>query len=184
MADLRRKFGFWGAVGSLRLRDLAAPEFAWGLALGGGAAWYMVRFHDLDARVALAGDYLSITPALLGVVFAGFALVIALMSDAYIRLLQSTSGGALGFLRPFIIATGIQVGTLIGAVWYRAMASDLVPGAEPWVFAAVSILFAVSALDVVALARSVLMHGIARAAHLEIDDLSQKRERRSTSETG
>jgi MFS family permease len=97
-----------------------------------------------------------IAGALLGIVFAAFALVIALMSDEDLRWLDDTESGVLGFLNPFMVSVGLQVGALIGSVLYRSIADHLPHTVEKWLFGAISVLFFTAALDVVALARSVL----------------------------
>lgn len=184
MSSLRRRFGFWGSIGRLKLSDLAAPEFAFGALLGGGGGWYLAHTLSAEERVSTAQDFLLLAPALLGIGFAAFALIIALMSDQYLRLLQQTKDGVLSFLSPFVIATGLQAGTILATVAYRAAAVRLPHEVEVAAFIALCVLFTVSVLDVVALARSVLMHGMARAAALEIDDLEQQRGKRRDSETG
>jgi hypothetical protein len=77
-----------------------------------------------------------------------------------------------------MLVIGIQVTTVVGAVGYRAFANLLPKGLEPWLFGALAALFLMSALEVVALARSVVMHGLARAKLREITDLSDARENR------
>jgi MFS family permease len=176
MSKLRRRFGFWSALGHMRLSDLLAPEILFGVLLGVGLAVTLGLVDKPASRVGVAGDYLVISGALLGIVFAGFALVIGLLSDQYLRLLQDTDAGVLGFLRPFMVSVGFQVGALLGAVLYRATASHM-PHAEKWAFGVVSVLFFIAALDVVALARSVLMHGVARAEGLKITDMDRARGR-------
>jgi hypothetical protein len=74
-----------------------------------------------------------------------------------------------------MVSVGLQVGSLIAAVVYRATADHLAHTAKKWFFGAVSVLFFTAALDVVALARSVLMHGVARARGLKIRDLQASR---------
>ena len=177
MAELRRRLGFWRALGHLHLRDLAAPEFAFGFLIGGGGAWYLATVTDTARRVEITSDFLSLSATLVGLVFAGFALVISLMSDRYLNLLRSTKGGVVDFLNPFMIATGLQVATVLSVVVYRAVAFLLPGHVEPWIFGALCVLFFVSVLNVVALARSVMMHGVARAASAEISDLEEKRQR-------
>lgn len=177
MGRLRQEFGFWNALGQMRLSDLKSPEIVWGLGLGAGLAVVLDLLDKLPGRVGVVGDYLVISGALLGIVFAGFALVIALMSDQYIRWLEETDSGVLGFLRPFIVSVGFQVGALLGAVLYRAVAGNLPHSAEQWAFGVVSVFFFIAVLDVVALARSVLMHGVARARGLKVQDLESARKR-------
>jgi hypothetical protein len=177
MAKLRREFGFWGSLGRMRLSDLATPEVVAGVLIGAGLAAALDNVATRSARLAVAGDYLPIAGALLGIVFAGFALVIALMSDDYIRWLEETDSGVTGFLSPFMVSVGLQVAALVGSVIYRATADQLPRTAELWFFGIISVLFFTAALDIVALARSVLMHGVARARGLKIRDLQTARGR-------
>lgn len=179
MGSLRREVGFWGSVGRLRLADLATVEILGGAVLGIAGAVLMVRTLDVGSRISVAGDYLQLVSALLGIVFAGLALVVALISENYLRLLNQGPNGILGFLSPFMIAIGLQVATVLAAVAYRASALKLSGRAvESWAFGVVTVLFVVAALDVVALARSVLMHGLARARLQEVTDLQSERERK------
>jgi MFS family permease len=177
MGRLRREFGFWRSLGRMRLSDLMTPEVVSGVLIGAGLAAALDDVATRSVREGVAGDYLVIAGALLGIVFAGFALVIALLSDDYLRWLDETDNGVTGFLSPFIVSVGLQVATLIGAVLYRAIAAQLPRTAEEWCFGVVSVLFFTATLDVVALARSVLMHGVARARGLKIRDLESARNR-------
>lgn len=179
MGRLRREVGFWGSVGRLHLSDLFTIEIGGGIVLGVAASVVLVREVDLTARQGLAGDYLALTPALLGVVFAALALVVALMSDAYMRHLRTATGGVLAFLGPFMLVIGLQVGTLLLTVGYRAFSAELPTEAEHWFFGVVTTLFAVSSLEVVALARSVLMHGLARSRFEEVANLDTARQRKT-----
>ena len=171
MSNLRRQFGFWKSLGRMQFRDLLAPEVFFGVLIGVGLTVLLIHVGSLTSRVGVVGDYLPIAGALLGIVFAGFALVIALFSDDYLRWLEKTDSGVVGFLSPFMVSVGLQVGTLIASVLYRATADHLPHTAEKWFFGLVSVLFFTAALDVVALARSVLMHGVARGRALKIRDL-------------
>jgi len=177
MARLRREFGFWGSLGRMHLSDLATTEAIAGLLIGAGLAAALDNVSTLSARLAVAGDYLPIAGALLGIVFAGFALVIALMSDDYIRWLEETDSGVTGFLSPFMVSVGLLVTTLVGTVVYRAIAVQLPRTVELWLFGVVSVLFFTAALDIVALARSVMFHGVARARGLKLRDLQSARGR-------
>ena len=145
--------------------------------IGVGLAVALDNVATQSARVAVAGDYLPIAGALLGIVFAGFALVIALMSDDYIRWLEDTDSGVTAFLSPFMVSVRFLVATLIGTVVYRATAVQLPRTAEMWFFGIVSVLFFTATLDIVALARSVMFHGVARARGLSIRDLQKARDR-------
>jgi MFS family permease len=156
----------------MELRDLATPEIFSGVIIGVGLAVTLDLLANRAARASVAGDYLAIAGALLGVVFAGFALVIALFSDNHLRWLEQTDSGVIGFLSPFMVSIGLQVATLVAAVVFRAIDDQLPRVAEHWYFGVVSVLFFVAALDVIALARSVLMHGVARARELKIQALT------------
>jgi hypothetical protein len=171
MSNLRRQFGFWKSLGRMQLRDLLAPEVVFGVLIGVALTVLLVHVGSRTSRAGVVGDYLPIAGALLGIVFAGFALVIALFSDDYLRWLEETDSGVIGFLSPFMVSVGLQVGTLIASVLYRATADHLPHTAEEWFFGVVSVLFFTAALDVVALARSVLMHGVARGRALKVRDL-------------
>jgi MFS family permease len=177
MGRLRRQYGFWGSLGRMQFRDLMTPEIVSGVLIGAGLAVALAYVDEPAGRQAVTGDYLVISGALLGIVFAAFALVIALMSDSYLRWLEDTQSGVVAFLSPFMVSVGLQVGALLGAVLYRAAASHLPGTGEKWFFGVISVLFFTAALDVVALARSVLLHGIARARGLHIQDLSAARGR-------
>ena len=150
------------------------------MVVGVAGSIFLVKRTDHAARIAFAGDILSLTAALVGVVFAALALVVALLSESYLRLLNSEDGeqGLLAFLSPFMLVIGMQVTTVVGAVAYRAFASLVPKGLEPWLFGALAALFLMSALEIVALARSVVMHGLARAKLREITDLAEARENR------
>ncbi|WP_133147265.1 hypothetical protein [Mycolicibacterium novocastrense] len=183
MGELRRRVGFLAAVGRLRLSQFATIELGGALVVGIAASIFLVTHTDVTARVGFAGDILSLTAALVGVVFAALALVVALLSESYLRLLNAEDAeqGLLAFLSPFMLVIGIQVTTVVGAVGYRAFANFLPKGLEPWLFGVLVTLFLMSALEIVALARSVVMHGLARAKLREITDLSEERDRRSGS---
>lgn len=163
MGSTRRAVGFWTAVGRLRIRDVFSVESVASLVLGVGLAWLLATYSGLDDRVAVATSYVAVAAALSAIVFAGLALVASLLSDTYLRLLDSGEAGVLGFFRPFLIAIGVQIATVIGSLIYSATA-DLIPAVvEPWLFGALSVLFFASCLEVVVLTRSVLMHALLRS---------------------
>jgi small-conductance mechanosensitive channel len=163
----------------MRLRAVFSTEIIVGAVIGVVCARLLVGNGTVTDRVGVAGDFLELSGALLGIVFAALALVVALISQEYLRHLdENTDGGVLAFLSPFMIAIGIQVAVFMGAIGYRAFAADLPEKWEHWVFSGVTVLFAVAALDVVALARNVLLHGLARARLLKVTDLQQASERK------
>lgn len=163
MGSTRRTVGFWAAVGRLRLSDLTTVETGASIILGVGFAVLMVLYRSLDDRAAVGVTYVGVAAALVAIVFAGLALVASLLSDSYLRLLDSSDSGVLGFFRPFLLAVGLQVATVIGALLYSALAATLPSPVEPWVFGIVSVAFFASCLEVVVLTRSVLMHALLRS---------------------
>ncbi len=146
---------------------------------------------DLTSRTALAGNFLAVVAALLGIVFAGLALVVALLSEAYLRLLRSGSNGLLGFFRPFMLAIGLQVFTVIGTVVYLAVAGQIgvaspewLRNVEPWAFGVLAVCFVASCLELVVLTRSVLLHALLRSELSGVTDLVAQKERKQASGRG
>jgi hypothetical protein len=117
---------------------------------------------------------------LLGIVFAGFTLVVSLLSDDYLRWLSTSPDGPRGFLAPFVIAVGVQVFTLLLAIVYRAIATDLSSSYEKTLFVLIGFFTTFAALEVVALARNVFAHGLTRARGIEVSDLQDKRSQRAS----
>lgn len=162
--------GFWHALGKLSFAELKVEGSA-ALILGIGAALALLSTTDAPDRVEVAGDHLVIAAPLLGIVFAAAALVIALFNDEYWRVLNANPDGVAGFLRPFMLAIGAQVGTVLLAVAYRAGAEHLDSRVEVGAFVVLSVLFVFATLDVVALGRTILRHGHTRAKAVEVRDL-------------
>jgi len=133
-----------------------------GVLIGAGVATIQMVWGNRDARIALAGDFLSITSALLGVVFAAFALLVAFFSPGYVSLLNAIPSGVKGFLQPFLLAIGVQVALILGVVLYRSLPATVPDWVSHIGFYALSITSAAVLMDVVALARSVLIHGVLR----------------------
>lgn len=163
MGRIRTEVGFWTAVGRLRLSDVFTVETAASVILGGGFAWLMVSFSNLPARQDTATLYVGVVAALVAIVFAGVALVASLLSDAYLRLLKSAENGVLAFFRPFIIAVGLQVATVLTSLAYSRLGQAMPAVVEPWAFGIVSVLFVASCLEIVVLTRSILMHALLRS---------------------
>ncbi len=181
MARLRTEVGFWAAVGHLRIRDLLTVESLASVVLGVALGWALFQFGDIADRERSAGLFVGVVAALVGIVFAGVALVTSLLSDSYLRLLKASDEGVLGFLRPFMVAVGLQVTTVVGAVIYSALARVLPREVEPWAFGALATLFFASCLEIVVLTRSVFMHAQLRARFAEVLELDAERERKRRS---
>ena len=165
MSTFRREYGFWAAVSGLRIKELFSAEILAGALVGGGIATLQFLWGNYESRVGVAGDFLAITSALLGVVFAAFALLVAFFSPGYVALLNSLESGVKGFLQPFLLAIGVQVLVILSAVVYRALPAATPDRIETGGFLLLSVFFGAALMDVVALARSVLIHGVLRAKH-------------------
>jgi hypothetical protein len=176
MGSIRREAGFWTAVGRLRLSDVVSVETISSALLGSGLAWTLWQYEDLGQRVDVATSYVAVSAALVAIVFAGLALVASLLSETYLRLLDSGETGVLGFFRPFMIAVGVQITTVIGALLYSALAELIPATVEPWAFGVLSVLFFASCLEVVVLTRSVLMHAMLRSKFAKTVEATQARQ--------
>jgi glucan phosphoethanolaminetransferase (alkaline phosphatase superfamily) len=169
MTSIRREVGFWSTFSSFRIGQVfRASEFIWGVLLGAGGGGALLLLLTVKERVAVAADFLSLTAALLGIIFAAFALVIALFSDTYLKWLASAPDGVRGFLAPFMFAIGVQVGALLLTVGYRAAAQHVPTQIERGAWVLLAFAFCYSLLNVVALARSVMAHGLTRARSAEL----------------
>lgn len=168
--------GFWKSLSKLRLGELW-PEGLLAAAISAGISVGLLWRGDEAARYVTSGDYLLISGALVGVVIAGFALVVSLMSDKYAVWLDGQGDGVRAFLQPFMVGVGLQIGALLAAVVYRALASLLPRHAEEAGFIIASFLFCYAALDVVALGRNVMAHGLTKAEAATIAALEERVER-------
>jgi hypothetical protein len=160
------RVGVWRAVGRLgsyTVRELLWPEGFFGLTVGVGGAVLLVRGSTMAERVGAMDNVLAIAGALLAVVFTALALVVSIPSMDYIRKLAETKdGGMLRFLDPFLVAVGTQAVVIIGALGYSLAAANVSPTVEHAAFYVLGFLFVFGLLDVVALARSLVRHGINR----------------------
>ncbi len=170
----RRKIGFWRSLRKLSGEDIFGPEFLGSLLIGVGGGTALLSYTVTSDRVSIAVDFLYVVAPLLGVVFAAFALVIALFSDDYIRALSQNRDGVIAFLRPFLVTIGVQVGTILIAVAYRASATIIPSKVEVGAWLLLGFLFVFALLDVVALSRAVILHGLTRADEIEVRDLEAK----------
>lgn len=176
MGEVRSEVGFWRAVGRLRLSDVFSVETVASVILGAALGYGLFVLGALGDRVEVARLYVGVAAALVAIVFAGVALVTSLLSDSYLRLLQASDSGVLGFLRPFMIAVGVQITTVLGAVGYAAIAKFIPSGVEPWLFGALSVFFVASCLEVVVLMRSVFMHALLRTKFAQVLENERKRQ--------
>ena len=163
MAELRRQVGFVPALVKVGARSLLWPEGFWALVVGGAGGVVLTRCSTLKVRLDVAADGLVVLAPLLGVVLAALTLVIVISSDEYTRFLGKASEGILGFYRPFIIAIGLEIWTILTIIGYRAVAQELPSIWERLVFCAMCILIVFTLLDILAIARNVLMHALTRS---------------------
>lgn len=167
MSSNRQEVSFARALADSKVRHLLWPEGTVALLIGVGGGIGLLNSTSVTQRVQLVGDSLQLVATLLGVSFAAFALMIALLSDAYISLLDKAEGGIRAFLRPFTLAVGLQISTLIVGMTLRAIGSDVDSHVEVGLFLLWAFLFIYSLVDVMALTRNVSMHGLTRAKQIE-----------------
>jgi len=170
----RRKFGFWYIFFEYRKSHLVGKEGISALIIGGGGGIEVLQLTSVSQRIAITGDFLTLISALVGVVLAGFALVVAFLSDSYTLQLQKNPKGVRAFFAPFMINIGIDVGLLIGVVAYRSVAPFLPHFLENAVFVILAIVFIFAALNITALTRTVMAHGVTRAELITMDQLERQ----------
>lgn len=168
MGKTRSQVGFWTSVRHLKTHEIVTLESVAAVVLGVGMAVGLAIAGTMSDRVSIAPNFLVVVGTLVGIVFAGLALVTSLLSRDYLRLLQSSTDGVLAFFRPFMIAVGIQVSTVVSSLLYIAFAKILPTAVEPWGFGIVAVLFFLSCFEVVALTRTVLLHALLRARFSEV----------------
>ena len=168
MATLRRNHGFWHAFGRLRLRDVLSVEIISGVLIGAIIAYFQLAHGSQSSRTSSVNDMLTITAALLGLVFAGFSLLVAFLSGPYLKFMNQGKDGVSVFFHPFLLAIGAQVAVVLGAVTYKGIAPYIFDWLEGGLYLLLAITFSAALLDVVALARLVLMQATARALHDEV----------------
>lgn len=161
------KVSVWRAVlrlGNLPVRYLLWPEGIYAVLMGVGGAIAVIQTTKLTDRLSIVGDVLPLAAALLAVVFTALALVVSIPSRDYIRLMAETpNGGMLNFLDPFLVAVGTQTAVVVLALTYKLAASNVSRWIEHVGFGVISFLFVFGLLDVVAVARSLVRHGLNRA---------------------
>jgi hypothetical protein len=171
---MKRRIGFWTSLRKLSGEDIFGPELAGAILLGLGGGIALLSQTKVEQRLDIASEFLIVIGPLLGVVFAAFALVIALLAESYLLALSENKDGVAAFFRPFLVAIGIQVGALLLTVAYRAGAQYVPSRVEVGLFLALCFLFVFSLLDVVALGRAVFAHGITRGEEVAVRNLEQK----------
>lgn len=161
------RVGVWRAfraLGQYRLVDALWPEVIFGLVIGAGGAALAIQSTTGAARLAIAGQMLTLAGVLLAVTFAALAFVVAIPSGGYLRLLgESSDGGMQKFLDPFLVAVGAQIALLLLSLGYGIFAGSLPKAVDHSAFAALGFLVVFAVLDIAALARQLVLHGVLRA---------------------
>jgi hypothetical protein len=163
------KIGVWRAawrLSDLSLKRLLWPEGLPALVLGGGGAVLLVSASSVADRTGQMNNVVQLSAALLAVVFTALAIMVALPSGRYLQALQRNdpeSDGMQRFLEPFLLALGVEVAVLLLALAYPLAAESVSAPVEHATFYVLGFLVVYGLLDVAALARSVVRHGIGRA---------------------
>ena len=168
------KVGIWRAfagLGNYRAKHLIWPEGVPAVLIGAVGAALVTRSTVVADRTDVMGDLVALAGALLAVVFAALAIVVSLPSSRYLRALQETEdGGIQRFLDPFLVAVGTQIVVLLGALGYGLMATHVPWWVEHVIFDTLGFVFVYGVLDVGALARSLVRHGILRSVAASEED--------------
>lgn len=163
------KIGIWRAawrLSDLSLKRLLWPEGLPALVLGGGGAVLLVGASSVADRTGQMNSVVQLSAALLAVVFTALAIMVALPSGRYLQALQRDdpeSDGMRRFLEPFLLTLGVEMTVLLLALAYPLAAESVTAPVEHAVFYVLGFLVVYGVLDVAALARSVVRHGIGRA---------------------
>lgn len=164
---LQPKVGVWRAIlglGDLRIKQLLWPEGLPALLLGFGGAVLIVRATSLSTRTSVTGGLVTLAGALLAVSFAALAIVVSLPSSRYLRALsEGEKGGIQRFLDPFLVSIGMQLAIILLALGYGLLSPHVPRTVEHVAFYSLGFLFVFGLLDIAALARSLVRHGILRS---------------------
>jgi hypothetical protein len=175
--DEFNRVGAWHALGEFKLREAVWPEGAIALVVGGGTALYVVRSTTEAARIGIADDLLALGVGLLAVVFTALAIVVSLPSTGYLRMLAETpEGGMRRFLDPFLVAVGTQILIVLLSLAYKLLAGEVRDLFEAITFVVLGFLIVFGVLDIAALARQLVRHGMLRAADAVLEDRTEGRE--------
>lgn len=168
------KVGFWSSIGALPPKTYALELFA-SLLLGVPGACYLLARTNAQERHDIAYDFVFVAAPLLGLVFAAFVLVVSLFSDSYVKaLLRESPSGITSFVRPFVVAIGLQLGAVVTCVGYRAIATVAPSKLEVAVFISATVLFLFAVFDVLAVTRTVAKHALTRALSIEVEQLEEE----------
>jgi hypothetical protein len=159
--DLR--VGVWRAVGELKLRQLLWPEGLPSIAAGVGGGVLAIQATATATRVSAISSLIVLSGALLAICFTALAIVVSLPSSRYLRAMSEGEGGMRVFLDPFLVAVGTQLAIILLALAYQLFAEHVARPIEHVSFCLLASLFVFGLLDIAALARSLVKHGILRS---------------------
>ncbi|HEX5593638.1 MAG TPA: hypothetical protein VFX35_09865 [Solirubrobacterales bacterium] len=149
-----------------KVKKILWPEGVPALVIGAGGAFALAEVTELSSRVALMPTLLQVSAAFLAIVFTALAIMVALPSGRYLSALQKDdpeSDGMASFLSPFLVAVGTQIVLLIIGAGYILAADHVSAAVEHASFCLLGFLFVYGLLDIAALARALVKHGIMRA---------------------
>ena len=167
------KVGVWRAIlglGNLSAKRVLWPEGLPALLIGGGGAVLVVRATSVSTRASATDALVVLAGALLAVSFAALAIVVSLPSSRYLRALSEVRGGIQTFLDPFLVAIGTQLAIILLALGYELFAPHIPWAVEHGTFYVLGFVFVFGLLDVAALARSLVRHGILRSMAAAAED--------------
>lgn len=162
--------GVWRAVGDLKLRQVLWPEGLPSIALGVGGAVLAIQATATATRVSAVTSLIVLAGALLAICFTALAILVSLPSARYLRAMAEGDGGARVFLDPFLIAVGTQLAIIVVGLAYQLFAEHVARPVEHIAFCLLAWLFVFGLLDVAALARSLVKHGILRSLAAASED--------------
>ncbi len=160
MGELRRKVGFLPNLGRQRVVSLLWPEGLFALTIGGLGFYVLYGSSTASVQNQLAGDLLTVLAPLLGVVLAALAVVVAVTSLETRLAMDQVPNGVMAFFSPFILAIGFEIVAILVVLGYRATAELVDPSTQRWLFATVGAVAVFALVDVLAVARTVLMHAL------------------------
>lgn len=170
------QFGFWYNLTSSPVGQLIGVEGTAGVVVSVTAAFLGHKFLNVEERITLANDLLGTATGILGVLFAAFAVVAALLSDSYSRFIQESTGRIHSFYSPFIIVIGVAIGAILSIISYKAFSKHLPLPWEITLFGVVVFLFSYTLLNILALARNMFAHGVTRVLLLEIESPENRKD--------
>lgn len=169
----RRDIGFLPNLLGYKLKDLFYPEGLVACIVGGAGSVYVHHVTSCSERTMIVADTISVIGIFLGATLVIFALFI-MFSDKYWYTIIDSGVHMSVFMRPFIVAMGIQASTLLLSVTYRSVGTHVSGALEHIMFVIWAFLFVYVVADLVAMGRNLFAHGLTREKMLEIENIKQK----------